>query len=183
MNTADLTRRLDNLIRLGAIEAVDIEARPAPRVRVLTGRLLTDWLPYFMVAAGADRDAGAPTVGEGCVILSPGGDPAQGFVLAGLPTEAWACPNFNEGQRARHYRDGAVLRYDAEEHHLEAILPAGATFLLKSPGGLTFDGDVNVLGKITATVDVIAAGVSLKNHPTSGVIPGSAQSGPPVATE
>lgn len=182
MNTADLTRRLDNLIRLGKIEVVDIEARPAPKVRVLTGRLLTDWLPYFMVAAGADRDAAAPSVGEGCVILSPGGDPAQGFVLAGLPTEAWTCPNFSEVQRARHYRDGAVLRYDSEMHHLAAILPAGATFSLESDGGLTITGDVDVIGKITATVDVVAAGVSLKDHPHPGVLRGAALTDPPEAT-
>ncbi|WP_022955769.1 phage baseplate assembly protein V [Perlucidibaca piscinae] len=182
MNTADLTRRLDNLIRLGTIEQVDVEAHPAPRVRVMSGRLLTDWLPYFMVSAGADHDAGAPSVGEGCVILSPGGDPAQGFVLTGLPTTLWPCPDFSDTQRARHFRDGAVIRYDSETHHLEVMLPADATCLVRSLGGLTIEGDVNVVGKLTASVDVIAAGVSLVEHPTSGVQAGSGQSGPPVAT-
>lgn len=182
MNIADLIRRLDNLIRLGTIAAVDSSARPVPRVRVMSGRLETDWLPYFMLSAGEDRDGSVPSVGEGCLIFSPSGDPAVGFVLAGLPTAEFPPPAFSEAQRVRQFRDGAVLRYDSDAHHLEAILPAGATFLLRSPGGLTIEGDVDVIGKINVTEDVIAAGVSLVNHLTSGVIPGGGQSGTPVAT-
>lgn len=182
MNNAELQRRLENLICLGTIEAVDSAARPVPKVRVMSGRLLTDWLPYFMLAAGEDRDGAAPSIGEGCLIFSPSGDPAVGFVLAGLPTTEFPAPAFSEAQRVRQFRDGAVLRYDSEAHHLAALLPPGATFSIESDGGLTLKGDLDVLGKITATDDVVAAGVSLKDHPHSGVLRGGALTDPPEAT-
>lgn len=182
MNNAELQRRLENLIRPGTILAVDSEARPIPKVRVLSGRLETGWLPYFMLAAGEDRDGAAPSVGEGCVIFSPSGEPAVGYVLAGLPTTDFPAPAFSEAQRVRQFRDGAVLRYDSETHHLAAILPSGATFSLESNGGLTINGDVDVIGKITATVDVVADGVSLKDHPHPGVLRGAALTDPPEAT-
>lgn len=41
------------------------------------------------------------------------------------------------------------------------------------------DGDVNCTGTITADVDVIGGGISLKSHLTTGVTPGGGTSGPP----
>lgn len=43
-----------------------------------------------------------------------------------------------------------------------------------------FTGNVSVTGTVTATVDVIGGGKSLKNHVHSGVEPGGGNSGAPV---
>jgi len=40
--------------------------------------------------------------------------------------------------------------------------------------------NVQTPATVTAGTDVIADGVSLKNHPHSNVVPGGGQSGPPV---
>lgn len=182
MNTPELMRRLDNMIRLGTVEEVDASAKPAPLIRVISGRLLTGWIPYFLLAAGEDRDGYAPSKGEGCVVFSPAGDPAQGFALCGLPTDQYPAAAFDQSKRVRQYRDGAVVRYDSEEHHLEATLPAAGKMTLIAPGGIKIVGDIELIGKLMASQDVTAAGISLVNHTTSGVRAGGDQSGPPVAT-
>lgn len=47
-------------------------------------------------------------------------------------------------------------------------------------GDVEHNGNQKTTGKIEATVDVIAAGVSGKSHPHSGVQSGGSNSGPPV---
>lgn len=182
MDIIELARRLDNLIRLGTIAEVDTAAKPAPLVRVSTGKLLTAWVPCFQIAAGAEQDVAAPSVGEGCLLLCPCGEPAQGFAFRGLPTEQHPSPDFTASQRVRRFADGALIRYDAETHKLEALLPPGATILVAAPGGMTVAGNLKVLGKVIATIDVEADGVSLKDHPTSGIRLGTETGGNPVAT-
>lgn len=182
MDTPELMRRLDNMIRLGTVEEVAASARPAPLIRVISGRLLTGWIPYFLLAAGEDRDGYAPSKGEGCVVFAPAGDPAQGFALCGLPTDQFPVAAFDQAKRVRQYRDGALVQYDTEEHHLLATLPAGGKVTVISPAGFKLIGDVDVDGTVRVTQDVVAAGVSLVNHPTSGIRAGGDQSGPPVPT-
>lgn len=59
-----------------------------------------------------------------------------------------------------------------------AITAAGAASIT-APSGLTIDADVKLNGKLDATADVVAGGVSLMNHLTTGVMPGSGMSGKP----
>lgn len=47
-------------------------------------------------------------------------------------------------------------------------------------GNQTITGALNVTGVIRATVDVFAGLISLLNHKSSGVVPGSGVSGPPT---
>ncbi|WP_244859251.1 hypothetical protein [Shewanella dokdonensis] len=47
---ADLRRRIDNLLRLGTVEAVR-----AGECRVKSGELLTDWRPYLTQRAGGPQ--------------------------------------------------------------------------------------------------------------------------------
>lgn len=64
---AELTRRLDNLIRLGTIAKVD---HAAARCRVKS----RTWLPWIALRAGATLDWNPPTEGEQCVLFSPSGE-------------------------------------------------------------------------------------------------------------
>lgn len=87
------------------------------------------------------------------------------------------------------------------------ILPAGGTTNLVSDGGIhivgpiTHEGDYtqtgnytqtgdyvqtgnqDITGTVTATVDVVAAKVSLVKHPHGGVMPGTAKTSQPEATQ
>lgn len=176
-NFAELSRRLENLIRLGTIAEVDPVAK---RCRVNTGGLLTDWRPWIADRAGEDRDWDAPSVGEQCLLFSPSGEPALGVALVGLYSDQFDAPDDNPNRRRRVYRDGAVVEYDTEAHALRATLPAGATAALTATGGVTINGNVAINGSLTAsdgatitgtlraTVDVTADGISLTGHTHPG---------------
>jgi phage baseplate assembly protein V len=186
--TADLSRRLENLIRLGTIAAVDPVAK---RCRVQTGDLETDWLRWFALRAGEDRTWDPPSEGEQCMLFSPSGEPALGVVLVGLYSDQFDAPDDNPNRRRRTYRDGAVVEYDTETHTLRATLPAAGNVELVAPGGVFIVGDVSIVGSlsategatitgtITASVDVDAAGISLVDHVHGGVQPGSGTTGAP----
>jgi len=176
MNITDLTRRLDNLIRIGTIAAVD---HVAARCTVKTGGLIVPNLPWMAERAGNSRDWDAPTVGEQCILLSPSGEPSQGVVLVGLYSQQRPAPSNSANLRRRTYPDGAVIDYDHATHALTATLPAGGTAKLTAPGGVTVLGDVTITGLVTVSDDVIAAGISLVNHTHGGVDPGPGSTGAP----
>jgi phage baseplate assembly protein V len=127
---AELTRRLDNLIRPGTIAEVDhgdpAQQKP-PLCRVQTGNITTGWLKWFVSRAGSTRDWDPVTVGEQCVVFSPSGEPDQGFALVGLYSTANPAPSNSPNKHLRRYPDGAVVEYDHSTHHLRAILPAAGT--------------------------------------------------------
>lgn len=186
--TAELNRRLENLIRLGTIAEVD---PGIARVRVESGGLLSAWLPWLALRAGEDRDWDPPSQGEQCMILCPSGDPATGVVLVGIYSAAMPANDNDLNRRRRTYRDGAVIEYDTETHSLRATLPAGGTAALTAPGGVTITGNVTITGSLavsdgatitgtlSSTVDVAAAGISLVEHVHNGVQPGAATTGGP----
>jgi phage baseplate assembly protein V len=175
----ELTRRLENLIRAGTIAELDPEK---PRCRVKTGGLLTGWLPFFALRAGEDSDWDPPSIDEQCLVLSPSGNPAHGFVIFGLYSDRFPAPDNVSTRRRRRYRDGAVVDYDTATHTLTATLPEGGKVELIVPGGLKIKGDVDIDGFVKVTEDVVAGEqkISLINHRTSGVLRGNALSDGPV---
>jgi len=50
---------------------------------------------------------------------------------------------------------------------------------IKSPGATNITGNLNVTGTITASVDVVGGGKSLKNHTHGGVQTGGGNTGAP----
>ena len=188
MNIADLNRLLENMIRFGTI--AEVQHKP-PRVKVKTGGNLTTWLPWMAWRAGADQEWDPPTVNEQVLLLSPSGQMANGVVFTGLFSDTIPANGDRPGLHRRTYRDGAVIEYDSVAHHLNATLPDGGTTSLTSTGGIhivgpiTHEGDYtqtgnqNVTGKVTVSVDVVAANISLVNHPHGGVMAGGAKTGKP----
>ena len=188
MNITDLTRRLDNLIRIGTIAAVDLQAA---RCTVKTGGLSVPNLPWGALRAGASSDWDPPTVGEQCILLSPSGEPAQGIALIGLYSQQRPAPSNSANLRRRKYPDGAVIDYDHATHTLTATLPEGGKAKLVAPGGLhiigpiTHEGDYTQTGSqhVTGTVqvsgDVIAGDISLVSHVHGGVQGGPSNTGAP----
>ncbi|WP_313056235.1 phage baseplate assembly protein V [Stutzerimonas nitrititolerans] len=176
MNITDHLRRLDNLIRLGTIAAVDHQAA---RCTVTTGGLTVPNLPWLALRAGASSDWDPPTVGEQCILLSPSGEPAQGIALIGLYSQQRPAPSNSATLRRRKYPDGAVIDYDHATHTLTATLPGGGKAKLVAPGGVSILGDVDITGLITVSKDVIAAGISLVNHVHGGVQGGPSNTGAP----
>lgn len=186
---AELNRLLENLVRLGTI--AEVQHAP-PRVKVRTGGILTTWLPWLAQRAGVERDWDPPTVDEQVILLSPSGQLANGIAITGLFSDQIPANGDRAGLKRRTYADGAVVEYDSVAHHLSAILPPGGSSEVISDGGMRIVGDIvhegnytqtgnqTITGKVEVSIDVVAAGISLVEHPHDEVMPGKGLSGRPV---
>ena len=84
--TADLYRRVNNLIRIGKIIDADYESR---RVRVQIGQdddrtLVTNWLRYLSESAGYDRHTKIPELGEQVLMVCPSGRVESAIIIGSL---------------------------------------------------------------------------------------------------
>lgn len=214
--SADLNRRLENLIRFGTIKTIN-PSKPIPRVIVNLGDIDTPEIRCMNVRAGADATWDMPSDGEECVVVSPCGEIGPtSFVLYGFYNDDHPAPSDDLNKKIRMFADGCVIAYDVSDHHLSAILPIGGTAVLTADGGVIVNGNTTINGDLTlngnqttngSTVisgnhtvggsqlvqgsshstghfstedDVTAGDISLKNHKTSGVQPGSGTSGEPI---
>ncbi|GHU28674.1 hypothetical protein AGMMS50256_11520 [Betaproteobacteria bacterium] len=125
----DINRRVESMIRIGTIAEVD---HPAGKCRVQTGKLLTEWIPWFERREGTTRDWDPPTPGEQCMVLSPSGDPAGGLVLLGIPSDAHPQPTHDKNFWMRVFPDGAVLQHNHAEHRFQ--IKVGSASLTLMPG-------------------------------------------------
>lgn len=166
--TGDLDRRVGNLLRIGTVAELD---EAAARVRVASGGLLTDWLPWLTHRAGEDRTWHAPEVGEQVLILAPGGELDRGVVLPAIYQDAYPPPAAVKTRHRTEYKDGGFIEYDRGAHHYRLDVPAGGNIVLhigastltltdsgatlETPALLvdspqsTFTGQVLVKGKLT----------------------------------
>lgn len=149
--SADINRRLESMIRLGTIAAVN---HSAALCQVKTGGLVTNWLPWLERRAGTTRDWDPPTVGEQCLLLSPSGEPASGIVLVGIFSNATPAPNDNPDECTREYPDGARITYNHSSGHLSVT--GIKTFLVEASGNgvvdcpdVTYTGNVLIQGTCT----------------------------------
>ncbi|MDR3299456.1 MAG: phage baseplate assembly protein V [Candidatus Accumulibacter sp.] len=127
----DLSRRLESLIRLGTIVAVDYAAALC---RVESGGLTTDWLQWCERRAAPNgegtRDWNPPTVGERCLILSPSGETGAGVAITGLYCDAATPPSNDPNKEVREWKDGARWHYDHATHEARLSVPDGGKIIL-----------------------------------------------------
>jgi len=158
---AEAFRLISNLIRIGSVASVDLSARPA-KVRVTTGGLQTDWLPWVEARAGTTKTWSPPSVGERVVVLSPDGDLAAGVALAGINCDAQPAPSSKASEHVIVFPDGARIVYD---HDASALTATGITTLSAEVSGqttlqcagqttiqcpqITLDGNVTVTGLLS----------------------------------
>jgi phage baseplate assembly protein V len=155
---ADTNRRVESVVRLGVISAVD----PATgRCRVKTGGLETAWLPWLERRAGTTGDWDPPTPGEQCLLLSPSGEPAAGIVLTGVPSDAHPQPLHDPNKTQRRYPDGSTVEHDhgGSRYRID-IATAGSITLVIGSSTLVLTNTGATLTTPQLTVD---APVSLFN--------------------
>ena len=174
---SNLSRLLQNLIRLGTIAQVD-----GAKARVQLGpKLTTEWLNWITQRAGSTCSWSVPTVGEQVMVLSPGGDLARGIILPALFSKAFDAPETSDAIHTTHYPDGAVMQYDHEAHALTATLPGGTATITSdkvtsnAPSTIC-TGDLTVMKNLivmeTATVNGTTAlngGVNAKAGAAGGL--------------
>ncbi|MDO5058773.1 MAG: phage baseplate assembly protein V [Neisseria sp.] len=133
MNSGEIQRMIANLIKEGTVA----ESNPAGLVRVRHGGLTTDWLPYFVPAAGGVSVHRAPSVGERCLLLSPSGETANGMVLCGLASSQFPAPSASPDETVVAFPDGARVEYN---HASGAMRISGIkTGTVEAAESLTFD--------------------------------------------
>ena len=109
----ELVRRLENVLRLGTIDQVDVAGA---LVRVRCGGLRSTWVRWFTRRAGDVREWCPPSIGEQCLLVSPGGDLANGMALVGAFSDGHP-PHDNRAHiDSTLYPDGTLREYDDETH-------------------------------------------------------------------
>jgi len=168
----DLPRLIGDLIREGVVIA-----RSGALCRVRIGDIETPGIPWLAGRAGKARIWSPPSIGEQVAVLCGEGDLARAIVLPGLFSDAHPAPADDDSFHII-FDDGCWIGYDPAKG--EAMVALGdSTRLQVAPGKVRIDADLEVTGKVTADVDVIAAGKSLKSHKHTLVQPGQGVSGAP----
>lgn len=187
-NAAELLRLIENLLRFGAIAEVDHGApsERLPAVRVRSGALLTGWLPWAGGRAGTTRDWNPPTVGEQVMILSPGGDLANGVAMPSLFQFSAQPPTNDPGKISRAFPDGGLIEYDHEHQVVRINLPGRLE--IAAPGGTQWLGNIHHQGNMQREGSYQQSGGTHthngkntgSDHKHSGVQSGPANTGGPV---
>ena len=123
---AEFARIMRDMVRNGTIAEIK-----GDRVRVKTGDLVTDWLPWSNVRAGAVKISSRPSVGEQCTILAENGNLNAGKVYPGVNSDANPIPA------------------DCGPNDLVIDIPPGGKLLLRC-GGSTLEMTENGI-KLNAT--------------------------------
>ena len=148
LTPTDLLRRLENAVRPGTVAAVD---HATARVRVQSGELLTQWLPWLEQRAGNVRTWCPPSVGEQCLVLSPGGDLAAGWVLVGSASASHPAPSASDTLHRTQYPDGTLVDYDHAAHTLTVTLAAGGVASLSAEQIQLSADQVTISGAVAIT--------------------------------
>ena len=185
----ELHRRLANIIRLGKVLDTDYSG-DIPHVKVAIGAVETAWLPIIAARAGQDRHTWLLDVDEQVVVLSPSGELTQGVVLGSINQQQFPALTDSVDQHCTQYRDGAVISYNSDKHHLDVSLPSGAIVNIVADGGLTIDGDVIINGNLQASGNITDHTRSMQDdraifnsHTHAGVKPGEGNTLPTDTTQ
>ncbi|END8704675.1 phage baseplate assembly protein V, partial [Escherichia coli] len=114
-NLAELHRRIENLIRTGTVEEVK-----GDRVRIHTGELTTNWIPWLTLRAGDARTWWRPSTGEQVLLLCLSGELTTAVALPAIYSDANPAPLLDEQVHHSVYPDGAVIEYDPRSSALKA---------------------------------------------------------------
>lgn len=142
MNTSipnnDIPRLLRNLIRIGTVAEVDLEAATC---RVNTGGNVTDWLHWLTSRAGRSRSWWAPSIGEQVLLFCLGGELDTAFVMPAVFSDEFPAPSASADAMHVTFPDGAVIEYEPKTGALLATGIKSAT--------------VNASDKVVATAPLI----------------------------
>lgn len=166
-------RRIAAIIQAGVIHEIDYEKA---RARVKVGDWISAWSPWHTPAAGKVNIWNPPAVGELCLLLSIGGAPELGFILAGFYTTTHGVADKSDHMLAVQMPDGARFIYDWEQSSLTAngikkvSLESSSEVTIKAKNvnletdELKVTGSISVGKNVKASGDVTAGSISLKGH-------------------
>lgn len=149
----------------------------------------TDWLPVITMGAYGNQFYALPDVGSLVVcLLNATGD--GGVVLGAMYNEADATPSSDGEMWLKRFKNGTVISHNRNTG--QVLVQTDGDVIVKSAKSVTLDtpntiitGNVQILGNtivagtMTAAVNVVGGGVSLKSHTHGGVAGGNSRTGTP----
>lgn len=143
---SDLARRLENLIIIGTVDELDHQAK---RLRVKSGELKTDWLPW-PAELGRNHIRWRPLrVGQQLILACPSGDPAQAVIIGQLYSASMLPPSTDENLDIVQWEDGSFIEYDSSAHQLTVTV---------NGGDVALNATGNVDAAIGGNLEAIAGG-------------------------
>lgn len=156
----EIDRRLACLVQQGTVDAVSYDP---PRCRVRVGDWVSDWLPWFTVAAGAVRFWRPPSEGEQVSILSASGELSSAYAVPGYYAEQHGgAARHSPNETAFDFPDGASQVYDHASHEYRVDVPAGGRIVFR-------------IGE--TELELRADGVTLRTEKLLGDVPDSTFTG------
>ncbi|TLU69594.1 phage baseplate assembly protein V [Enterobacter sp. MF024] len=113
MNLNELYRLICNIVRIGTVTEVDLDAEP-PVARVSTGENETDWIRWATMRAGTAVTWWAPTPGEQVLLFAPGGGLENAVIMGSLYSASVVPPDNGEESAVILFPDGARISYEPE---------------------------------------------------------------------
>lgn len=154
----ELLRLLNNIARTGRVEQV--RAGNPARCRVRTGDLLTNWVPWFALAAGGaeqTRHWRTPALQEPCLLIAPGGDLAQALALPGLYSDDMPQGSSNPEVERHDFSSSDYWEHDRAAQTLmvdiaqSITLKVGDSTLVITPQGTTLTTPEHTVDAATTT--------------------------------
>lgn len=184
LTLAELSRLLMNVIRIGVVTAVDLNA---PAARVQTGGLQTDWIRWGVDRAGDAVDWWAPSVGEQVVMLAPGGALENAVIAFSLYSNTALPPDTGKQTHVMRYPDGAKKSYDPENGLMSLLGMMSGVIAMKDTltlnvGRLVINAEETVInGEVVQGGGKMSSnGVVVDSHVHTGVKPDIGISGGPI---
>ena len=172
MNTAELHRQIQNMLRIGTIADVDLPARCC---RVQIGPLLTGWLNMPADIGHNYRRWRPLRIGTQVLLASPGGDLAAGVIVAMLFSQDQDAPANADTLDLVEFDDGTQLQYNSASHTLTIhstgpveINCTTATVDCSGNASLSATRSVDVSAGTTATIT--ASAITLQDGSAGGVV-------------
>ena len=142
----------------------------------------SDELIVFQGRTHGTKHYSMPEIGEiGLCLLNETG--TSGYYLGAGYSEANPMPEkIGDGISLTVFNDGTSIIYDENTSKLYISVIKNTEIICPKifiKGDLTIEGNIELVGKLEATEDVLASGISLKNHKTTGVVAGNDISGIP----
>jgi phage baseplate assembly protein V len=172
-----------SLLRFGTVAQADYATG---RVRVSSGDLLTEWIPWLTRRAAGDIDWWAPEVGEQVLLLALYDGPTrvvQTICLPAVYQEAYPPPENKATVRSVRFADGTRVAYDREASRLvvdcvgdieissakHVKVNTIETIDISAPvvniaAAVSITGSLSVVGNIQASGSVIDGGGNTNHH-------------------
>ena len=179
----DVKEILNSLIKIGEVSSVDCARGTARVVFDDDDNLVSNDLQVLQKNTIQNKDYYMPDVGEDvvCIFLPSGTE--EGFILGSVYAGDITPPESSANKRTVKFADDTVISYDRAAHQLSISIGAtnitanGSSVVIENPT-IELKGNVNVSGTLTASGDVVGAGISLQNHTHTSAAPGDPTSPP-----